>query len=382
MYLQNGSALYRFDAKDVIQGYYRKTPDIYFSGIEFSYSQQNGQHKQIAIPVAGRLPFLQLPATSHSLSISYTALCPEAPDHIMYRYRLVGVDDGWRPITRSETANYNGIGSGEYLFMVQAANASGLWSEPARYTFSIGPDWYERPLAQMLWVMLSIVIILVLAYYVLLMRSQKKELENMLIDQQLKTLRAQINPHFLQNSFEFLAQHIRVGDHEKSINIIHRIARYFRHILYKSDESIVTLEAELESIDEYLSLKKMILHNSFHCSIHIADEVDTIGVMVPCLVLQPLVENAVKYGLDSISHKGHIEIDVQQDEHYVHVSITDSGCRQRVNTPQKEGRQSKGIALTQKRLELLYQRHKHRPSVEMTPLPDRGTKVMVNIPLF
>lgn len=381
IYLRTDSLLYLFDGRQLLQRYNRAAPRLACTGIILHASAPSPASRLTTNPL-GMPGHLRLPYGQHTISFTYTGFSPTDPAAVVYRYKLLGYDSSWQAITRLEKATYTRLTAGDYTFVVQAANGSGLWSEPVRYSFSIAPAWYATATAQVGWVVLITVFLLLAGYYILKIREQKKELEKIVIEQQLKTLRAQINPHFLQNTFEFLAQSIRLGVVETSITIIHKIAGYFRHILYKSDESIVTLEDELESAEEYLSLKRMMLHNAFDYTIHTGDEVDTIGIRIPSLLLQPLIENAVKYGIDTYAKTGSIRIAIQQDEQFALITISDTGSAGRSSLLKKEGYIPKGVEITRTRLQLLFHQYKLKPAVILTSSPEGGTTVLIKIPLF
>lgn len=156
-------------------------------------------------------------------------------------------------------------------------------------------------------------------------KMEQKELmmTNHLKDAQLKYLQAQINPHFLFNTLNAGAQLAMLEGADKTCLFIENMAEFFRFNM-KSFDTDSTIRDELKLVDSYI----YILNVRFSGSIHFEKEVDEqlLDVRVPSMMLQPVVENAVNYGIRNIDYEGSIELKVFRSAEIISITITDNGA--------------------------------------------------------
>ena len=147
-------------------------------------------------------------------------------------------------------------------------------------------------------------------------------MEAHLKDAQLKYLQAQINPHFLFNTLNAGSQLAMMEHADRTYDYVQNVAAFFRYNMTKNDE--VTLAQEIELVDIYI----YILNVRFAGDIHFTKEIEDDGlleVMLPGMILQPIVENAVNYGIRDIEREGHITLSVYRVDDNVCISIQDNG---------------------------------------------------------
>lgn len=154
------------------------------------------------------------------------------------------------------------------------------------------------------------------------MKEKELMMETHLKDAQLKYLQAQINPHFLFNTLNAGAQLAMMEEAENTYRYIQNVADFFRYNIKESRES-VTLKQEIELVDNYV----YILNVRFSGEIHFRKNVDEslTHVQVPSMILQPVVENCVNYGIRNIDWEGCIELSVYKEEDRICISIQDNG---------------------------------------------------------
>jgi len=156
--------------------------------------------------------------------------------------------------------------------------------------------------------------------------SKVKETEllmkNHLKDVQLKYLQAQINPHFLFNTLNAGAQLAMLEEAEKTSIFIEKTADFFRYNIKKMNEDS-SLAEEIELVDGYV----YIMNVRFSNEINFIKEIDKslLNLRVPSMILQPIVENAVNYGIRGIEREGIIKLLVVQNQHEILISIKDNG---------------------------------------------------------
>lgn len=158
-------------------------------------------------------------------------------------------------------------------------------------------------------------------------RLKEQEMQNLLMKSHLKetelqALQSQINPHFIFNTLNAGAQLAMFEEADRTYLFIECFANLFRYNLRRLD-SPVTLRDEIENINNYIALLKV----RFADRIHFVQEVDesVVGIPVPCMVLQPLIENAFIHGISEMESGGTISLRVRQDSDNYIVEVEDNG---------------------------------------------------------
>lgn len=149
-----------------------------------------------------------------------------------------------------------------------------------------------------------------------------KEQEKELRTTELNMLISQINPHFLYNTLDTIYMLARMNKEETTMQMIQELSRYLRLSLSKGSE-IVTVEDELENVKSYMEIQQ--IRNQDLFTYEIDCQVDAPGTYVLKLILQPLVENAVKYGFQDIYEGGKIRITVRREEGDLYLSVANNG---------------------------------------------------------
>lgn len=155
------------------------------------------------------------------------------------------------------------------------------------------------------------------------LKEKELMMEAHLKDAQLKYLQAQINPHFLFNTLNAGAQLAMLEDAERTNVYIQNMADFFRYNVKKNNDS-VTLREEVELIDSYI----YILNVRFSGDIHFEKKInqELLDIKMPSMILQPIVENSVNYGIRNIDWEGLITLSVYEEKGKVCVSIKDNGA--------------------------------------------------------
>jgi sensor histidine kinase YesM len=145
---------------------------------------------------------------------------------------------------------------------------------------------------------------------------------NHLKDAQLKYLQAQINPHFLFNTLNAGAQLAMMEGADKTCLFIENMADFFRFNM-KSFDQDSTIRDEIKLVDSYI----YILNVRFSGGIHFYKEIDErlLDVRVPSMILQPVVENSVNYGIRDIDYEGEIRMTVYLEDEKINITILDNG---------------------------------------------------------
>jgi len=200
-----------------------------------------------------------------------------------------------------------------------------------------------------------------------------QEQEKLLLAAKIEALKSQINPHFLFNTLTSISSLIR-SQPETARTLINKLSGLLRRLL-RSDEHFVTLREELESIDEYLDIEVV----RFGPKLRVRKEIapNTIDVVVPSMILQPLVENSVKHGLSRKVGAGTITIRSWREHTRVMIEVEDDGMGfllERLEQPMASGI---GLANVRERLRVIYGA---TYQLTMTSAPGEGTRARIEIP--
>ena len=220
--------------------------------------------------------------------------------------------------------------------------------------------------------------------------AQERELlmETHLKEAQLRYYQAQINPHFLFNSLNAGAQMAMMEDAEKTYSFIQNMADFFRYSM-KSLNTDVDLQEEIELVDNYVSIMNVRFSGDIHYEKSI--DCDITGVRVPCMIIQPAVENAISYGIRNISREGRIRLEVHREDSEILIHVRDNGIgisserlqdiRSGKTAHTSSDKNSNGVGLgnVQKRLNLYYNKE-NLFSIDSKG-ENMGTLVTIRIPV-
>lgn len=140
---------------------------------------------------------------------------------------------------------------------------------------------------------------------------------------ELKALRAQINPHFLFNALNAIAGLIH-GNPERAEATVEELAEVFRYTLRRSEKDWVRMSEEMDFVRSYLEVERARFGRRLQVSVRVQPEVS--DLLIPTMMVQTLVENAVKHGVSSIKGVGRIRIDARRESDLLVVEVVDNGC--------------------------------------------------------
>ncbi len=188
-------------------------------------------------------------------------------------------------------------------------------------------------------------------YYLFALYRQLRAAEQAALESELKALRAQINPHFLFNALNSIAALIRIRPDEAE-QVTEQLADLFRYSLRASKTPLVTLEEEMESVQMYLSIELTRFRDRLCVRIDVPEHL--FDAAVPSLLLQPLVENAIKHGANIVEGNFLIEILAAEREGTIAISVRDSGNGFNLSLGEDLFAKGTGLANVRDRLLLLF----------------------------
>lgn len=250
---------------------------------------------------------------------------------------------------------------GTFIWMLLMIKA-GFWGIEAEKDKTWWKDFQEEYFFNLFPVMLSIcgwVLIYFLFHYVRRIRREeqlKSQYNMQLFELEAKVLRSQMNPHFIFNCLNSIKSLIQENEKEKSVNYLTTFSKLIRTLFNNADKKEITLYDELETCKLYLQLEAMRFDSKFSYSTEIDDSIDLKSIFVPALLIQPFIENAIWHGIMPKENTGFISLKIRQNESAIEITIEDDGIGRDASMQNKAkkniGHQSKGINLTQSRIEL------------------------------
>lgn len=240
------------------------------------------------------------------------------------------------------------------------------------HTFYVAPKWYQRKQSKILFTGLLVLAALVtwlLIYNGLLKKSRRRREQ---LSLEIKSIRSQLNPHFIFNALTSIQSLINKNDIPAANRYLTEFSTLLRESLHNHDQEMVPLVTEINLLEIYLKLEQ--LRYNFKYEINVDEAINKNATEIPNLLLQPLVENAVKHGVSTLSEKGLIKIEFIERDHNLLVLIADNGSK----FDEMQPNDGFGLKLTQNRISLLNQTVKEQP-IKLTIERRQDIETIVNL---
>jgi tetratricopeptide (TPR) repeat protein len=246
---------------------------------------------------------------------------------------------------------------------------------------------FEETSKRQKWIIYSLVfgILLTALTALLYYRSNRQQkLANNLLA--LKSLRTQMNPHFIFNALNSVNNFIAKSDERSANRFLSEFSVLMRSVLENSEEDFIPLSKELELLELYVKLEHSRFSDKFDYSINIDEQVDVDAFQIPPMLLQPYIENAIWHGLRYKEEKGFLKINLKQlTNTLLEITIMDNGIGRKksaeLKTSNQKKQKSKGMGNIKKRIQILNNMYKNKVDVSIANLNDdqTGTKVTLKL---
>jgi tetratricopeptide (TPR) repeat protein len=219
---------------------------------------------------------------------------------------------------------------------------------------------------------------------------EKIKLEQESIQMEQKLLRTQMNPHFIANALAAIQGNIYKQDKEKSVTYLSKFAKLMRFILESSREKEILLSKEILSLKNYLDLQKLLLEDKLNYTVTVDDILNTDEILIPPMLIQPYVENAIKHGVELQETNGNVTLNFYLfDDKTLQIDIVDDGKGVKEVARIYEERKSKHLSfstnITNERINNYNTKSHHNiKSNTQDVLVDgvvKGTKVTLFVPI-
>ena len=315
---------------------------------------------------------------------------------IEFSWKLEGYNDDWSEVstimyderyTFGEFFDF--LNPGKYTFIMRVRKQGEDWRYPeTRLFINVAPALWK-----LWWFWASLIGALGLLVYMVsnlkvravrkqerLKAAQGKEL----LEMEARALRAQMNPHFIFNCMNSIKALIQTDEKQKATDYLTTFSKLIRTLFQNSDKRQISLYDELETCRLYTQLEAMRFNGKLNYNFTIDPNVDLKSLMVPALIIQPFIENAIWHGIVP-KEQGTINIIVKQNEDAIVCEVDDDGIGREMSQLNKPAtpviHESKGVHLSQERLNLEKMLNDTNTSIETIDRYDNtqpaGTKVII-----
>jgi hypothetical protein len=310
-----------------------------------------------------------LSPNENNLVFKFKTMNYRKPSSMRYRYKLTGIDNEYI-VTYNLESRYPDLKYGNYTFCINSSYSENFdASTERRFSIQIQRKWYETRFALILYATL-VSVLLFIGFRLILMATKKREMQKrQLLQAEKRSLLSQMNPHFIFNSLNSIQHFIVQNDQFQANNYLTNFSGLIRKILDNSKKNLIPLNEEINTLSLYLGMEKLRFENGFDYQIIKDNRIDYYETMIPPMLLQPFVENAIWHGLMPLKTQGSLIISFSFSEDFYHCIIEDNGIGREMAKKvrgHKESHVSTGIQNVQERIELLNKMNKKRIQLTIT----------------
>lgn len=227
---------------------------------------------------------------------------------------------------------------------------------------------------------LGLIVLIITAFLVYRSNKAKNKANQLLV---LKSLRAQMNPHFIFNALNSVNSFISKSDERAANRYLSDFSRLMRDVMENSQEDFISLAKEIDILAMYLKLEHHRFKDKFDYSFDVDEGINAEEFFIPPMLIQPYIENAVWHGLRYKKEKGFLKVTINQSNKTITVTIVDDGIgrkkSQEIKTDNQKIQKSTGLKNIDSRLKIISDIYKAKLDVEIKDNEPTGTVVTVKI---
>ncbi|MCD4694996.1 MAG: histidine kinase [Bacteroidales bacterium] len=241
-------------------------------------------------------------------------------------------------------------------------------------------------------IVLAIIIGLLIMRQVKLKTKQRiSEMNHKISEVTQRNLRQQMNPHFIFNTLNSIQYYMYQHDKIATNNYLTKFSMLMRKTLENSQHTSIPIKDELDALELYLELESLRFKEKLEYKIEVDEEIDTLLLKIPTMLIQPYVENSICHGLVNKDDKGWVKINLKQLENQLVCQIEDNGigraAAMEIKKAKKDNHNSLGTKITESRLNLVNSLYGKSMKIQYTDLKDEnskatGTRVVIHIPII
>ncbi|SEW35442.1 Two component regulator propeller [Chitinophaga sp. YR573] len=273
--------------------------------------------------------FVHLYQRKASFEVEFGAIAYDLPELVQYQYNFSSdTASGW-VTTMSNIVPFPDLQPDTYKLQIRARKYKSDWSKPIFITITILPRWYQEWWARGILILLSLLLVFFILRYIVRRIKQaekrKTEYNRRIAELEAKALTNQMNPHFIFNSLNSVQHLIMEKEEKQALNFLADFATLMRQMLNNSRKSYLSLEEEIAFLTRYIELEKIRFSNVFIYHFTLEDELKDYTIYIPPMIIQPIVENAIKHGLAPKNGEGRLEVKLGLKNDMLYCSVDDDG---------------------------------------------------------
>lgn len=375
-----GNGLYKYRPSKTTTSV--KGSNVHFENIEIDYQPLD------SISIHAYTKILYLKPSQNTISFSFKAIDIDSRDKMKYQWTL---NDNKGPWTTKSSVDFPNLNSGEYTFKVQSRNSQLIESSPIEFSFFIDTPIYKKD-----WFVYSFIsitsLIFIMVIWIVIRNIKRKntkkvkqlQLENHLLSLEQKALQLQMNPHFIFNVLNSIKA---LGGQEKMTEMnmaINNFALLLRGILQNSRKEEISLLQEIDTLKKYVALEQQMSAKPFQFIVN-TDKIslDLDEILIPSMLIQPFIENAIKHGIENSSTEGLITVSFEIKDISLICVITDNGIgyKQSKRNASDTNHESVALKVTEERIKNMSGAQSFYISETIQHDSITGTKVWFKVPL-
>lgn len=237
------------------------------------------------------------------------------------------------------------------------------------------------------YVIIGFLLMLLFGAIILYSRWKQRTIKQMQKEAEMSQvlLRSQMNPHFVFNAMSVIQSYIYENDTKNSTKFLVNFSKLMRLILENSSKEFIPIKTEIDILNKYLETQKLRFGDRFEFGVHVDERLIDEGTVIPPMITQPFIENAIEHGQLHTIDGGFIHVRISKDEEMLHIIIEDNGIGRKGAEQNKKSKDHKSMAMkiTQDRINNLSYKYKIMGRMEIEDYDkelERGTLVNIYLP--
>ena len=334
--------------------------------------------------------------TQNNIKINYSLIDYRGKKYTKMYFKIN--NGAWQEMDlKSKNLFLSALEPNSYQLQLKAISYRGVTSNIINIQFSIKPPFYKTAWFVILTIVLISTIIVIIAKNRIknlqknqLQALEKQQLQHEINISTLKSIRAQMNPHFLYNSLNAIQSLIYTNDKNSAAKSLGQFSDLSRMILECSNKEVISLNDEIKLLTNYLELEKLRIPKISY-AFNLQANLPLYDIEIPTMILQPIIENAITHGLAHKNGNGHIDISISTENDMLAINVTDDGIGRKKAKLLNEKLLRKSAQFSTNanlnRIEIINSYNQNKIQLHIDDKIDVhgnciGTSVLIKVPLF
>lgn len=325
-----------------------------------------------------------LPFRTKHIAFSFRVIKYPFSKNITYRYKINNEDFNF-----GNRITLESLRSGDYAIVMEGFDKEYMLTYSEKISFTINkPFWQTFWFLALIILVVGVIVYQIVKFRIKAIKARHEEKTRLIIQNselQLRSLQLQMNPHFIFNALTSIQNFILTKNTEDSLIYLNNLASIIRTNLENATEEYILLSDEIEFLEKYISIEKLRFKDKLQ--LHLINNLTQPNLLIPPMLIQPLIENAIKHGVRQIVTQGIIIVELFNTNESMVVTVEDNGIGMKAAQKHKnEPHNEKGLNIIQNRLNLLNEvNHTTINSIVFEDLTfdgnPQGTKVIITLML-